>query len=394
VSDSARSTPDRLASLLHPRVVAGDFAPGLDRLASELSGPNLKALRQTHGRFAVLVENASSLIWDSSATLGALGIVAIPLGRLEPKVERLLLAGVPAEIEAGLSPLLDVLRRVVRDYRCREFHWLKGRESVRRTLVMGILNVTPDSFSDGGRFATCATALEHALRMAGEGADIIDVGGCSTRPGAAEPAVEEEIERTAPLIEKLRARCNVPISIDTYRAAVARRALDAGADIINDVTALRQDGELAALAASREVSLVLMHMQGTPQTMQKDPHYDDAVGEIYRFLSDAVGRAESAGIRRERLAVDPGFGFGKTVENNLEILNRLHEFRSLGCPVLVGTSRKFTLGQVLDRPVNERLFGTAATAALAVASGASVVRVHDVQAMKDVIRMTEAVLGR
>ncbi len=391
VSDSGPSLLDRLAGVLHPRVVSGDLAPAARYTAAELAGPHLDALCKAHGRFAVVVENAGDLIWDSSILLGGLGIVAIPLARLEPGTERFLLAAVPAEIESGLSPLTDLLRRVVRDWRATEFAWVKGRDPVRRALIMGVLNVTPDSFSDGGKFIERDEAVEHALAMAAEGADVVDVGGCSTRPGAAEPTVEEELARTIPVIERLRAKSPVLISIDTYRVAVAKAALDAGADIINDVTALT-DPLMRELAAGRDAAVVLMHMQGTPRTMQQSPRYADLIGEIFRFLSRAAGDAAAAGVRRERIAVDPGFGFGKTVAHNLEILARLAEFRSLGCPVAVGTSRKSTLGQVLDRPVGERLWGTAATMALAVASGASILRVHDVAAIKDVARMAEAVL--
>ena len=392
MSDSARSLLDRLADVLHPRVVAGDLTPGLERLARELAPPHLRTLRSQLGRFAVLVENAGDLLWDSSATLGSLGIVAIPLARLEPDVDRCVLAGVPLEIDPGLSPLTDLLRRVVRDWRAREFAWLPHREPARRTLLMGVLNVTPDSFSDGGKFLETSEAVEHALVMEADGADVVDVGGCSTRPGAEDPGEREEIARVVPVIERLRAKSRVAISVDTYRPAVATAALDAGAEVINDVTALA-DPAMRELAASRDAAVVLMHMRGTPRTMQRDPRYADLMGEIFRFLADAVRRAESSGVRRERIAVDPGFGFGKTVEHNLVILARLAEFRSLGCPVAVGTSRKSTLGKVLDRPVEGRLYGTAATAALAVASGAAIVRVHDVAAIRDVARMTEAVLN-
>ena len=391
VGDSPRSLLDRLTGVLNPRVVAGDFAAGPDRVAAELSGPNLEAFRRSHGRFAVLVENAGDLIWDSSATLGGLGIVAIPLARLEPEVERFLLAGVPPDLSPGLSPLTDLLNHTVRDWRTREFAWVKGREPVRRTLVMGILNVTPDSFSDGGAYLDAAGAVEHALAMVSGGADVVDVGGCSTRPGASEPPVEEELARVVPVVEKLRAKSGVLISVDTCRPAVAKAALDAGADILNDVTALA-DPAMRELAAARDAAVVLMHMKDTPRTMQDDPRYADLMGEVYRFLARAVRAAESAGLSRARIAVDPGFGFGKSVEHNLELLARLAEFRSLGCPVAVGTSRKSTLGKVLDRPVDERHWGTAATSALAVAAGAAIIRVHDVVATRDVVRMAEAVL--
>lgn len=385
--------PD-LAASHYPRVIAPDSALSLEFLAREISEPHRNALGQSHGRFAVLVENAGELIWDSSDVLGGLGIVVFPLHQHESEVDRFLITTVPAEMTPGLSPLTDMLRSVIRNYRTRKFAWpgRGGAHDGGRTLVMGILNTTPDSFSDGGRYFDSGRALEHARGMIDAGADIIDVGGCSTRPGAAEPSTEEEIRRTVPVIEKLRAAAKTPISIDTCRAEVARRALDAGADILNDVTALAHDPQMSLLAASRDVPVILMHMQGTPRTMQENPHYDDLVAEIYRFLSDAVGRAEAAGVRPDRIAIDPGFGFGKTVEHNLEILRRLHEFRSLGRPVVIGTSRKSTVGNVLDRAAEERLMGTAATVTLAVASGASVVRVHDVAEMRDVVRMTEAVL--
>lgn len=384
-----------LTATHYPRVVGPNLAEALEFLAGDLSAPHRSALLQSYGRFAVIVENSGNLIWDSSDVLGGLGIVVFPLHQLESDVERFLITGVPPEMSPGLCPLTDMLRSVIRDYSIRQFDWLPRRSAGahHRSLIMGILNTTPDSFSDGGRFFDGVRALDHAREMIDEGADIIDVGGCSTRPGATEPSPEEEIRRTIPVIEKLRASSGTPISIDTYRAEVARRALDAGADVINDVTALSHDPDMALLAASRDVPLVLMHMQGTPRTMQENPHYDDLIAEIYRFLSRAVRRAEAAGVRRERIAVDPGFGFGKTVEQNLEILRRLHEFHSLGRPILIGTSRKSTLGKVLDRPMDERLMGTAATVALAVASGASIVRVHDVGKMRDVVRMTEAVLA-
>ena len=216
--------PD-LTPKLHPRVVAGDFAPALEALTDDLAEPHRKALGKSHGRFAVIVENAAELIWESPAVLSGLGITALPLPRLESDVERYLIAGVPADIEAGLSPLTDMLRNVIRNY-CRcEFNWFgEGRGGSSRRTLMGILNTTPDSFSDGGRFADADTAVDHALRMAVEGADIIDVGGCSTRPGAIEPTREEEIRRTIPVIERVRAKSDVPVSIDTYRLEVAPRS--------------------------------------------------------------------------------------------------------------------------------------------------------------------------
>ncbi len=263
----------------------------------------------------------------------------------------------------------------------------------QRVHVMGIVNVTPDSFSDGGRFLDAIDAIDHGLRLADEGADILDVGGESTRPGAAPVSAEDERERVLPVVEALAAKTNVPVSVDTSKAYVARVALDAGAQIVNDVAAGRFDPELFPIVAERRAPVVLMHMLGEPRTMQKDPRYVDLVGEIIAFLEDRAGAAIEAGVGRERIVIDPGFGFGKAREHNLVLLQRLREFRCLGFPVLAGTSRKTFIGASLgDLPVGDRLEGTAATVALAVASGASIVRVHDVRVMARVARMVEAVL--
>jgi len=273
--------------------------------------------------------------------------------------------------------------------------WQRGRLRLsERVHVMGILNVTPDSFSDGGLHEDADSAVESALRMVEEGADIIDVGGESTRPGAPEVPADEEICRVATVIESLRAKSRVPISIDTRKAKVARAALDAGADIVNDVSALRDDPALGPLCAERECPVVLMHMKGTPRTMQADPRYDDVVDEVRNFLGEAVARAEAAGVARERTIVDPGIGFGKTVAHNLELVSRLDELGETGRPVLLGASRKSFIGKVLDidSPA-ERLEGTLAVTALGVARGARIVRVHDVEANVRVARMAEAVLG-
>lgn len=256
----------------------------------------------------------------------------------------------------------------------------------RRTLVMGILNVTPDSFSDGGRWFDPDLAVAHGLEMIRQGADLIDVGGESTRPGARPVAAAEEIRRVRPVVERL-ARQGVLVSIDTSKAAVARAAFRAGARILNDVTALRRDPAMARAAARAGAAVILMHMKGTPRTMQKDPRYEDVVAEICRFFRKALKYALSAGIPRDRILLDPGIGFGKRPEHNVEILRRLDEFRSLGRPLVVGTSRKSFIGHYLGRAVGERLAGTAATVAAAVLRGADVVRVHDVREMSDVTRM-------
>jgi dihydropteroate synthase len=262
-----------------------------------------------------------------------------------------------------------------------------------RTAVMGVVNVTPDSFSDGGRFLDPQAAIDHALRLAAEGADILDIGGESTRPGAADVPPDEETDRVVPVIRGIRdAGCSVPISIDTRKAGVARAACEAGADAVNDVSALG-DPDMAGVVASLSVPVVLMHMKGEPGTMQTDPTYGNVVGEVADWLEGRIRAAVAAGIRREAVAVDPGIGFGKTVRHNLLLLNHLDHLARLGAPVVVGTSRKSFIGRVLDAPEGEREWGTAATVALAVARGARVVRVHAVREMGQVARMADAVLS-
>jgi len=252
------------------------------------------------------------------------------------------------------------------------------------------VNVTPDSFSDGGRFFDTRAAVDRCRRLADDGADILDVGGESTRPGAADVPADEEVRRVVPVIEAAASRLDVPISVDTSKANVARAALEAGAAMINDVTA-GSDPAIFALAAERGVPIVLMHMKGTPRTMQKAPRYDDVVGEIAQFLAARLDAAAGAGVPAERVIVDPGIGFGKTVEHNFEILARLGELGALGCPVLVGPSRKSFIGTTLGVEAGERLLGTAAAVAACVLGGAHIVRVHDVAEMRQVCDIADAV---
>ncbi len=262
-----------------------------------------------------------------------------------------------------------------------------------RTLVMGILNVTPDSFSDGGKYKSQDDAIGSALKMVEDGADIIDVGGQSTRSGAEEVSIAEEINRIAPIIQCLTKSINKPVSIDTYRAEVARAALDAGASIVNDISAATFDPEMPELLAQRQCPAILMHILGTPKDMQIDPSYNDLMGEIVGWLRGRIKALMEAGVDEKLLIVDPGIGFGKTPNHNLEILRRLAELKSLGRPIMVGTSRKSTIGKALGGlPANERIEGTAATVALSIAKGADIVRVHDVKEMARVAKMTDAVL--
>jgi len=261
-----------------------------------------------------------------------------------------------------------------------------------RTLLMGILNVTPDSFSDGGMFVTIDKAVAHGEALCSAGADIIDVGGVSTRPFADPVSVDEEIARVIPVIKRLSQRVSAPISVDTSRAETAERAIEAGARIVNDIAALRFDPLLGDVVAEADLPVVLMHMQGTPETMQIRPAYDDVMGEIIDFLSGSIDFAVSRGIPRENIIVDPGIGFGKKVEHNLTIIRELSRLKSLGRPILVGASRKSFIGEVtgIKEPAR-RDTATLAVTALLVASGVDIIRVHDVKRSTEVVRMVEGI---
>ncbi|MBU2498201.1 MAG: dihydropteroate synthase [Proteobacteria bacterium] len=256
---------------------------------------------------------------------------------------------------------------------------------------MGIVNVTPDSFSDGGQFFERERAIDHGLAMAQEGADIIDVGGESTRPYSDGVSKEEEMDRVIPVIEALRKEVAVPISIDTIKAEVAREALRAGASMINDISALRFDPEMVKVAAAAKVPVVLMHMKGTPSDMQKDPTYERLIPEILAFLEEAVRCGLAGGIQEEMIIVDPGIGFGKTFDQNLEVIRDLHRFHSLGRPILLGTSRKAFLGHILNKQTHERDAGTMATVAAGVLNGAHIVRVHNVKKAIETVKVIDAV---
>jgi dihydropteroate synthase len=255
---------------------------------------------------------------------------------------------------------------------------------------MGVVNVTPDSFSDGGLFLDPEAAIAHGLELAEAGAEILDVGGESTRPGAEPVGAEEELRRVVPVIQGLQGS---RISVDTSKAAVAAAALDAGAEIVNDVTALRGDPEMASLCAERDATVVLMHMLGQPRTMQEDPRYEDVVAEVKAFLGERLEAAVAAGIDEERVWLDPGIGFGKTAAHNMELLRRLGELRELGRPLVVGTSRKSFLGKVDGSPADQRLGGTIASSVLAASEGADVLRVHDVAEMRQALAVAAAILG-
>lgn len=274
------------------------------------------------------------------------------------------------------SPQLDCAGRILR---------------LDRPLVMGIVNVTPDSFSDGGAHDTTDAAVAHALRLVEEGADLLDIGGESTRPGAAEVETEEELRRVLPVIGRLAAQVAVPISIDTSKPKVMRAAVQAGAGMINDVCGLRREGALDA-AAALGVPVVLMHMQGEPRSMQAAPQYDDVVGQVHRFLAERIFAAEMAGIPKQRIVVDPGFGFGKDTAHNLQLLAQFERFVELGVPVLAGLSRKRSIGELTGRDVPaDRMAGSVAAHLIAAQRGAAIVRVHDVAATVDALKVWNAV---
>ena len=261
-----------------------------------------------------------------------------------------------------------------------------------KPLIMGVLNLTPDSFSDGSSYGSIQEAVDAAEKMVTDGADILDIGGESTRPGAEPVSAAEEINRVMPVIEKLAGRLNVPISIDTWKSEVAEAALKAGAEIVNDISAMTMDPEMSATVAGADAAVILMHSRGNPAEMQKNTDYTDIVAEVVTFLEARLKAAVSAGIDTERIVVDPGIGFGKSVAGNMEIIRRLREFQILNRPVLIGTSRKSFIGAALNREVSGRIFGTAASVAVAMMNGASIFRVHDVMAMRDCVDMIRAIM--
>ena len=263
----------------------------------------------------------------------------------------------------------------------------------RPMVVMGVVNTTPDSFSDGGHFLDNDMATDHGLRLADEGAEIIDIGGESTRPGSEPVSVKEELRRVLPVIERLAKRCEAVISIDTQKPAVAKAGLDAGASIVNDIAANRQSTEMWQVVAEARAGYVCMHMQGTPQTMQTEPHYDDVLQEVGDFFSERLTRLAEHGVNSEQVALDPGIGFGKELEHNIKLLSGIHQLIISGRPLLIGASRKSFIGKLLGTPSNERLPASLACAACAAAEGAHIVRVHDVAETVQAVRMAEALSG-
>ncbi len=295
-----------------------------------------------------------------------------------------------------LVTLSEEARQALANYRARRFTLrLRGKEMVLgdTPLLMGILNVTPDSFYDGGRYGDPGRAVDHALEMVAEGADIIDVGGFSTRPGADDVSSDEERARVVPVIEKLAKQCDVAVSVDTFRADVAEAALDVGARIVNDIFGLSREPRLADIAAGAGAALIVMHIQGVPRTMQQNPTYENVMAEICAFLRRSAARALGAGIESAQVIVDPGIGFGKALGHNVEILGNLEQLHSLGHPVLVGASRKSFVGAITGCEVEDRLWGTLATTALAARAGVQILRVHDVGEVRASTRVAACIAG-
>lgn len=375
----------------------------IEKTGADRGGSTLMAAKAVHRliKLSGLKPKQANILKQEMLSKG--GEAAVSRGVVDNSVEYtdVLLMGTVRQYEAvikklkfqpfGLAALADEVKEVLNNLEGRRTRKLDCRGKVlslgERTLIMGILNVTPDSFSDGGRFNDLDRALEHARRLVADGADIIDLGGESTRPGHTPVGLEEELRRVMPVLELLVKEIEVPISVDTFKAEVARQALEMGAHIINDQWALRADPEMASVAARYDAPVIIMHnQQGTD--------YQELMGDMVRYFRESIAIAEQSGLSREKIIIDPGIGFGKTLEQNLETMRRLRELGCLGLPVLLGTSRKSLIAKTLNLPPEQRAEGTAATVTLGITHGADIVRVHDVKEMARVARMTDAMVRR
>jgi len=403
------SRNDTMLTVTHnPRVVDASLAPTAEDEMRACGvteyGAGLMAPKARH--FAIMLENVSrlhsNLIKQHILSLGGEAAVHKKIPTEQVETTGLLLTGTELQLRRlagklqaqpfGLPEAAEMILQTVANYRRNSWSLRCGSRRLEvgpRPVTMGVINVTPDSFSDGGKFPDAARAVDHGLAMVEAGATILDIGGESTRPGAAEVRAEEEIARCEPVVTELRKRSQAFLSIDTRKPPVARAALQAGADMINDISALG-DPEMASLAAQADCPVILMHMQGTPQTMQQNPTYDHVVADVCRRLRQALARAVEAGIDIEQTIVDPGIGFGKTVAHNLSLLGRLKELRSLGRPLLVGTSRKSFIGKILGAEVDNRLIGSVAACVWTRAQGAAIFRVHDVAETAAALEITAA----
>ncbi|MDP8215834.1 MAG: dihydropteroate synthase [Candidatus Kaelpia imicola] len=294
----------------------------------------------------------------------------------------------------GLSEVSDKIKESLSRFNSKMSNISLGSSKIsfgKRTRIMGIVNITPDSFSNGGKFLNSSSAAEQIYRLVDQGADIIDIGGESSRPGSGNVRTDEELKRVIPVIKRVRKKIKVPISIDTRKSEVARKALESGADIVNDISSFGYDPKMAKVLAEYKVPVILMHMKGTPKTMQRAPEYRDVISEIYEYLEKKISLAAEKGISRDKIIIDPGIGFGKGVEDNIEIIGRLREFRSLGRPVLIGLSRKSFIGGILKKSVDGRLYGSLGSYACAIINGADILRVHDVRETRDLVRVIDRI---
>jgi len=353
--------------------------------------PNLKAPQATILKQQMLSLGGDAALSRAILTDSAARTDVLLLGN-ETQFLRLVTA--LDQQQFGLASLAQQIQKLLTNWGLKLTSFVaraKRLDLTSRTAIMGILNVTPDSFSDGNEFFEAKNAIDRAFEMQEQGADIIDIGAESTRPGAAPVAVDEELQRLLPVIESLRGKMRAIISVDTYKSEVAEAVLEAGADMINDISGLRFDERMAETVARYRAGIALMHIQGMPRDMQTAPHYDDLLAEIYALLASSYSAAVEAGIDRQNIAVDPGIGFGKTLAHNLKLINYLGTFKGLGAPILLGTSRKSFIGKILDKPASERMFGTAASVALGVVRGAKIVRVHDVLKMRELCDVADAI---
>ncbi|HBR16732.1 MAG: dihydropteroate synthase [Deltaproteobacteria bacterium RIFCSPLOWO2_12_FULL_43_16] len=374
----------------------GVDAVGIHLMASKLRHLNLKIEGLTCPQANILKQEMLSIGGEAAVAKGVItcdisGSDAILSGtekQLQAVIKKLNMQPFGLKkVAIAIKSALDNIYQQEIIFETRKQKLLLGKQ----TLIMGILNVTPDSFYDGGHYFKKGNAVNKALQMAEEGADIIDVGGESSRPGSKAVTLKEELTRVMPVVKQIAKRSAVLISVDTTKAEVAEQAIDAGADIINDVSAMRFDPNMARVCAKNKTGVILMHMRGTPATMQMDIHYNDIISDIFNYLAERVSFAVKGGVRRERIAIDPGIGFGKNIEGNLEIIKRLSEFNAIGRPIVIGTSRKSFIGKVLGLETKDRLEGSIATIAASVLNGAHIVRVHDVKEARMAADMVDAI---
>ena len=371
---------------------------GIDAMAQKTININILLEKQPCKIANIIKQEMLSLGGDAAVARGSVAC-SIPASDVLIMGTVKQIMSLAAKIEKqpfGLNLITGDILQTLKNISLNEFVLKTSRRKIilgKKTVVMGILNVTPDSFSDGGIFSSHKEAIEYGWRMADQGADIIDIGGESTRPGSASVTVNIELKRVIPVIESLIKKIKIPISIDTKKSRVARHAVDAGAEIINDISALNGDRDMAKTVKESRAAVVLMHMRGTPGNMQKGSlGYDDLMGDITNYLKINCEKAIKSGVENDRIVIDPGIGFGKTVEDNYRIIKNLSELKTLGMPIMIGTSRKSFIGRITGGELSDRMEGTAATVAAAIMNGGHIIRVHDVAAMKKVAAVTDAII--